>query len=92
VTFGVKKWLRTYTRDQYKNKKMDNMEMMMQQILAQKDANQEKAEARMAKLEKIEETMERQTKHLMMAKWNTHQEMTETDPDTQMMQSAVVHQ
>jgi hypothetical protein len=41
----------------------------------------------MAKLEKIEETMKRQMKCLMMAKWNTHQEMTEIDPDTEIMQS-----
>jgi hypothetical protein len=47
---------------------MDNMEKMMQRILGQINANQEKAEASMAKLEKIEETMERQMKHLMMAK------------------------
>jgi hypothetical protein len=56
------------------------------------DSYQEKAEASMAKLEKIEETMEHQMKHLMIAKWNTHQEMTEIDPDTEMMQSAVEHQ
>jgi hypothetical protein len=65
---------------------------MMQQILAQINANQEKADASMAKLEKIEETMERQMKHLMMVKCNTHQEMTEIDPDTEMMQSAEKHQ
>jgi hypothetical protein len=40
----------------------------------------------MAILEKIEETMERQMKHFMMAKWK------EIDPDTEMMQSAVKHQ
>jgi hypothetical protein len=51
---------------------MDNMERMMQQILAQINANQVKAEVSMAKLEKIEETMEHQMKHLIMAKWNTH--------------------
>jgi hypothetical protein len=66
---------------------------------AKKDSNQEKAKASTAKLEeKMEETIECQTKHLkaiherMMAKWNTHQEMTEIDPDTEMMQSTEEHQ
>jgi hypothetical protein len=71
---------------------MDNMEKMMQQILAQINSGQEKAEASMAKLEKIEETMECQMKHLMMAKWNIYQETTEIDPDTEMMQTVVEHQ
>jgi hypothetical protein len=57
------------------------------------DSYQKKAEDSMAKLEgKMVETMERQMKHLMTAKWNTHQEVTETDPNTEMMQSAEEHQ
>jgi hypothetical protein len=36
--------------------------------------------------------MERQMKHLMMAKWNTHQETAEIHPDTDKMPSAVEHQ
>jgi hypothetical protein len=70
---------------------MDNTEKMMQQILAQINSGQEKAEASMAKLEKIEETMERQMKHLLMTKWNINQKTTETDPDTEMMQSVKEH-
>jgi phosphoglycerate-specific signal transduction histidine kinase len=61
--------------------------MEIQQMLELLLANQKKAEAdkdelkanvdnnqgRMAKFEeKIEENMERQMKHLTMAKWNTH--------------------
>jgi hypothetical protein len=59
---------------------------------AKMDSYQKTAEASMAKLEQMEETMERQMKHLMMAKWNTHQEVTEIDPDTEMMQSVEDHQ
>jgi hypothetical protein len=39
----------------------------------------------------LEETIECQMKHLMIAKWNTHQETTKIEPDTEMMQSAVEH-
>jgi hypothetical protein len=36
--------------------------------------------------------MERQMKHLIMARWNTHHETTKTVPDPKMMQSMEEHQ
>jgi hypothetical protein len=54
---------------------------MMGEMNAKMDANMMKMAAIRSKLE---ETMERQTKHLMMARWTTYQETTEIHPDTEM--------
>jgi hypothetical protein len=46
----------------------------------------------MEKLEKVEETIKRQIKHLMMSKWNTNPEAMKIEQNPGMMQSMEEHQ
>jgi hypothetical protein len=72
---------------------MDNMKQIIQELLG---GMEERMNASMEKLleastEKFEEKLDDYHK-MMMAKWNTHRETTEIDPDPEMMQPAVEHQ
>jgi hypothetical protein len=78
--------------DSYQGEAGASMAKLLEDKMDSKmDSYQEKAEANVATLEKIEEILESQMEHLIVTKWNTHQETTENDPDSETMQSAVEH-
>jgi hypothetical protein len=77
------------------NAKMDanHAKAAKQEMLAEMNAKMDANMTKMAAIQyELEEIIERQTKHLMMATWNAHHETTDTEQDPRMMQSVEEHQ